>query len=176
MCQQKNHINAMHTRARVYPCELCERYFYSAGALRIHKLRNHWHGAKKHVCAHCGETFLLPIELRKHVVKKHMGDGGSDLLDPQQGDDSMLLLEEADDDGMKLEDDGDGGSDMQMPQLQAENLNMSSSSQRSSSIAASTASCYSNPVVIEMQQSSASCQNSLQITTDTVGGKVAMVE
>ena len=72
-CYLKNHINAMHTKARVYPCELCERYFYSAGALRIHKLRNHWHGSKKHKCTHCGDTFLLPIELRKHLLKKHVG-------------------------------------------------------------------------------------------------------
>ncbi len=70
-CYLKNHINAMHTKARVYPCEVCEKYFYSAGALRIHKLRNHWQGSKKHKCQHCGETFLLPIELRKHILKKH---------------------------------------------------------------------------------------------------------
>ena len=70
-CYLKNHINAMHTKARVYPCEVCEKYFYSAGALRIHKLRNHWQGSKKHKCDHCGETFLLPIELRKHLMKKH---------------------------------------------------------------------------------------------------------
>jgi len=72
-CYLKNHINAVHTRSRVYQCDLCAHYFYSAGAARIHKLRNHWHGAKKHRCSECSETFLLPIELRKHVQKKHCG-------------------------------------------------------------------------------------------------------
>jgi len=72
-CYLKNHINAVHTRSRVYQCELCAHYFYSAGAARIHKLRNHWHDAKKHRCSECSETFLLPIELRKHIQKKHCG-------------------------------------------------------------------------------------------------------
>jgi len=72
-CYLKNHINAVHTRSRVYQCDLCAHYFYSAGAARIHKLRNHWHDAKKHRCAECSETFLLPIELRKHMQKKHCG-------------------------------------------------------------------------------------------------------
>jgi len=72
-CYLKNHINAVHTRSRVYQCDLCAHYFYSAGAARIHKLRNHWHGAKKHRCSECSETFLLPIELRKHIQKKHCG-------------------------------------------------------------------------------------------------------
>ena len=76
-CYLKNHINAMHTKARAYPCELCEKYFYSAGALRIHKLRNHWQGSKKHKCEHCGEQFLLPIELRRHISKKHGIDESS---------------------------------------------------------------------------------------------------
>ena len=70
-CYLKNHINAMHTKARVYPCELCEKYFYSAGALRIHKLRNHWQGSKKHKCPQCEDQFLLPVELRRHISKKH---------------------------------------------------------------------------------------------------------
>lgn len=104
-CYLKNHINAMHTRARVYPCELCERYFYSAGALRIHKLRNHWQDSKKHVCTHCGETFLLPIELRKHVVKKHVG-----------AEDHQLAMDSIE---MKLED-----NEMPMPQLQPEDFTM----------------------------------------------------
>lgn len=102
-CYLKNHINAMHTRARVYPCELCERYFYSAGALRIHKLRNHWQDSKKHVCTHCGETFLLPIELRKHVVKKHVA-----------AEDHQLAMDSIE---MKLEDN-------EMPQLQPEDVTM----------------------------------------------------
>ena len=72
-CYLKNHINAVHTRSRVYQCDLCAHYFYSAGAARIHKLRNHWHDAKKHRCPECSETFLLPIELRKHMQKKHGG-------------------------------------------------------------------------------------------------------
>lgn len=72
-CYLKNHINAVHTRSRVYQCDLCAHYFYSAGAARIHKLRNHWHDAKKHRCSECSETFLLPIELRKHMQKKHCG-------------------------------------------------------------------------------------------------------
>lgn len=72
-CYLKNHINAVHTRSRVYQCDLCAHYFYSAGAARIHKLRNHWHDAKKHRCSECSETFLLPIELRKHIQKKHCG-------------------------------------------------------------------------------------------------------
>ena len=67
----KNHINAVHTKARVYPCDLCDRLFYSAGALRIHKLRHHWAGAKKHKCHLCKDAFLLPIELRRHLLKKH---------------------------------------------------------------------------------------------------------
>lgn len=75
-CYLKNHVNAMHTRSRVYRCELCEHFFYSAGAMRIHKLRNHWQGSKKHRCDQCGETFLLPIELRKHIQKKHFGTTG----------------------------------------------------------------------------------------------------
>ena len=70
-CYLKNHINAVHTKARVYPCEVCKKLFYSAGAVRIHKLRNHWHDAKKHRCRHCGELFLLPVELRKHLIKVH---------------------------------------------------------------------------------------------------------
>lgn len=80
----KNHVNAVHTKSRVYPCELCERFFYSAGALRIHKLRHHWANSKKHFCPHCQEAFLLPVELRRHVVKKHgdeevaAGSGGAD--------------------------------------------------------------------------------------------------
>lgn len=104
-CYLKNHINAMHTRARVYPCELCERYFYSAGALRIHKLRNHWQDSKKHICVHCGETFLLPIELRKHIVKKHVGN-----------DDHQLLMDTVE---LKLED-----SEISMPQLQPEDVSI----------------------------------------------------
>lgn len=75
-CYLKNHVNAMHTRSRVYRCELCEHFFYSAGAMRIHKLRNHWQGSKKHRCEQCGENFLLPIELRKHIQKKHFGTTG----------------------------------------------------------------------------------------------------
>ena len=54
------------------------RYFYSAGALRIHKLRHHWEGSKKHKCPHCTESFLLPVELRRHLVKKH-GDASGEL-------------------------------------------------------------------------------------------------
>lgn len=104
-CYLKNHINAMHTRARVYPCELCERYFYSAGALRIHKLRNHWQDSKKHVCVHCGETFLLPIELRKHIVKKHVSN-----------DEHQLLMDTVE---LKLED-----GEMSMPQLQPEDVSI----------------------------------------------------
>lgn len=80
-CYLKNHVNAMHTRSRIYQCELCEHFFYSAGAMRIHKLRNHWQGSKKHRCEHCGENFLLPIELRKHVQKKHFG--ASSLVEPE---------------------------------------------------------------------------------------------
>jgi hypothetical protein len=75
-CYLKNHINAVHTRSRIYQCDLCAHYFYSAGAARIHKLRNHWHDAKKHKCSECAETFLLPIELRKHMQKKHYGSVG----------------------------------------------------------------------------------------------------
>ena len=71
-CYLKNHVNAMHTRSRVYQCDLCEHYFYSAGAMRIHKLRNHWQNSKKHRCDQCGESFLLPIELRKHLQKRHL--------------------------------------------------------------------------------------------------------
>jgi len=79
-CYLKNHINAVHTRSRVYQCDLCAHYFYSAGAARIHKLRNHWHGAKKHRCSECAETFLLPIELRKHIQKKHCGTPAYQLM------------------------------------------------------------------------------------------------
>ncbi|ELU17318.1 hypothetical protein CAPTEDRAFT_187457 [Capitella teleta] len=91
-CYLKNHINAMHTRARVYPCELCERYFYSAGALRIHKLRNHWQGSKKHKCVHCSETFLLPIELRKHILKKHLGSPEALLMEGNNPSLNALML------------------------------------------------------------------------------------
>lgn len=70
-CYLKNHVNAMHTRLHVYKCDLCEHSFYSAGAMRIHKLRNHWHDSKKHRCPECNESFLLPIELRKHLQKRH---------------------------------------------------------------------------------------------------------
>lgn len=79
-CYLKNHINAVHTRSRVYQCDLCAHYFYSAGAARIHKLRNHWHDAKKHRCSECSETFLLPIELRKHVQKKHCGTSSYQMM------------------------------------------------------------------------------------------------
>lgn len=99
-CYLKNHINAMHTKARVYPCEVCDKYFYSAGALRIHKLRNHWQGSKKHKCRYCGETFLLPIELRKHVLKKHseveddLPPNGqrSDAVGPSSGSSSPRMM------------------------------------------------------------------------------------
>ncbi|ESO07581.1 hypothetical protein HELRODRAFT_170128 [Helobdella robusta] len=70
-CYLKNHVNAMHTRLHVYKCDLCEHSFYSAGAMRIHKLRNHWIDSKKHRCSECNESFLLPIELRKHIQKRH---------------------------------------------------------------------------------------------------------
>ena len=56
------------------------RYFYSAGALRIHKLRHHWAGSKKHKCPHCQDSFLLPVELRRHLVKKH-GDTSGGVVD-----------------------------------------------------------------------------------------------
>ena len=41
--------------------------------MRIHKLRNHWTDSKKHKCPECNESFLLPIELRKHIQKRHNG-------------------------------------------------------------------------------------------------------
>jgi len=85
-CYLKNHINAVHTRSRVYQCELCAHYFYSAGAARIHKLRNHWHDAKKHRCSECSETFLLPIELRKHVQKKHCGMAAYQVMKLEPGE------------------------------------------------------------------------------------------
>lgn len=85
-CYLKNHINAVHTRSRVYQCDLCAHYFYSAGAARIHKLRNHWHDAKKHRCTECSETFLLPIELRKHVQKKHCGAPGYQMMKLEPGE------------------------------------------------------------------------------------------
>ncbi|ESN96774.1 hypothetical protein HELRODRAFT_163896 [Helobdella robusta] len=112
-CYLKNHVNAVHTRARVYPCELCERFFYSAGALRIHKLRNHWHGAKKHVCGQCGETFLLPIELRKHLVKKHFIISPDGVVD----NDNSLITDNNNSQQFKMED-----VDLPMPQLHPENL------------------------------------------------------
>ena len=77
-CYLKSHINAVHTKARMYPCEACKKVYYSPGAVRIHKLRNHWHGAKKHKCQFCGELFLLPVELRKHLLKMHRGDADVD--------------------------------------------------------------------------------------------------
>ena len=75
-CYLKSHINAVHTKARIYPCEACKKVYYSPGAVRIHKLRNHWQGAKKHKCQYCGELFLLPVELRKHLLKMHHASGG----------------------------------------------------------------------------------------------------
>ena len=77
-CYLKSHINAVHTKARMYPCEACKKVYYSPGAVRIHKLRNHWQGAKKHKCQYCGEMFLLPVELRKHLLKMHHTGGGAD--------------------------------------------------------------------------------------------------
>ena len=65
-----SHVNAVHTRTRVYPCELCGKVFYSHGAQRIHKLRNHW-VEKRHKCPHCSQLFVLPFELRQHVQRKH---------------------------------------------------------------------------------------------------------
>ena len=65
-----SHINAVHTRTRIYPCEICGKMFYSHGAQRIHKLRNHW-VEKRHKCPFCGQLFVLPFELRQHVQKKH---------------------------------------------------------------------------------------------------------
>ena len=65
-----SHINAVHTRTRIYPCEMCGKLFYSHGAQRIHKLRNHW-VEKRHKCPHCGQLFVLPFELRQHVQRKH---------------------------------------------------------------------------------------------------------
>ena len=65
-----SHVNAVHTRTRVYPCELCGKVFYSHGAQRIHKLRNHW-VEKRHKCPHCTQLFVLPFELRQHVQRKH---------------------------------------------------------------------------------------------------------
>ena len=67
-----SHINAVHTRTRIYPCEICGKMFYSHGAQRIHKLRNHW-VEKRHKCPFCGQLFVLPFELRQHVQKKHRG-------------------------------------------------------------------------------------------------------
>lgn len=75
-CYLKSHINAVHTKARIYPCEACKKVYYSPGAVRIHKLRNHWQGAKKHKCQYCGELFLLPVELRKHLLKMHHANSG----------------------------------------------------------------------------------------------------
>lgn len=65
-----SHINAVHTRTRIYPCEMCGKLFYSHGAQRIHKLRNHW-VEKRHKCPHCAQLFVLPFELRQHVSRKH---------------------------------------------------------------------------------------------------------
>ena len=65
-----SHVNAVHTRTRVYPCELCGKVFYSHGAQRIHKLRNHW-VEKRHKCPHCSQLFVLPFEMRQHVQRKH---------------------------------------------------------------------------------------------------------
>ena len=77
-CYLKSHINAVHTKARMYPCEACKKVYYSPGAVRIHKLRNHWQGAKKHKCQFCGELFLLPVELRKHLLKMHRASCDAD--------------------------------------------------------------------------------------------------
>ena len=65
-----SHINAVHTRTRIYPCEMCGKLFYSHGAQRIHKLRNHW-VEKRHKCPHCAQLFVLPFELRQHIQRKH---------------------------------------------------------------------------------------------------------
>ncbi len=65
-----SHINAVHTRTRIYPCEMCGKLFYSHGAQRIHKLRNHWI-EKRHKCPQCGQLFVLPFELRQHTSRKH---------------------------------------------------------------------------------------------------------
>ena len=65
-----SHINAVHTRTRIYPCEICGRLFYSHGAQRIHKLRYHWVD-KRHKCPQCNQMFVLPVELRQHIQRKH---------------------------------------------------------------------------------------------------------
>ena len=65
----ESHMNSLHTRDKVYPCQICSRIFYSKGARNIHRLRNH--RLKRHKCIHCGERFLVPSELRSHLEKKH---------------------------------------------------------------------------------------------------------
>ena len=65
-----SHINAVHTRTRIYPCEICGKLYYSHGAMRIHKLRQHWVD-KRHKCPHCNQKFVLPFELRAHIARKH---------------------------------------------------------------------------------------------------------
>lgn len=138
-CYLKNHVNAVHTRARVYPCELCERFFYSAGALRIHKLRNHWQGAKKHVCSQCGETFLLPIELRKHLLKKHfvVVEPGH-ITNDDHNNNSNNLVNNNLSRQFKMED-----SDLPMPQLHPENLEATLLTD--SLVGTPTSVCYSAP-------------------------------
>lgn len=62
----------IHTGEKPYACRLCPATFRDCGAMRNHFLTTH-STARPHTCEHCGKSFALAVELRRHV-RMHTGD------------------------------------------------------------------------------------------------------
>jgi KRAB domain-containing zinc finger protein len=62
------HINSVHTMHEHFVCNICERVFYTSGALGTHTKINHTDFAKQHICQFngCGKLFYYHCNLKKH--------------------------------------------------------------------------------------------------------------
>ena len=60
----KRHINAVHTKAIEYKCDICPKKYYDPDTLRNHRKT---HQGKVHQCLSCQKGFATASELTKHT-------------------------------------------------------------------------------------------------------------
>ena len=86
-------IRRLHTKEKVYQCDVCDAKFAQSSNLKKHKVKHT--SDRPYKCKMCpSSSFSSQSNLRKHHLTKHLNmDLDEDNLDPEEGDDEFSMEE-----------------------------------------------------------------------------------